>query len=366
MNILIDAHVFDEVHQGSRTYLKGVYSEMIPLLPDAHFFFAAYNPENLKVEFGEHRNVTYIQLKKKRFLRLLLEFPSIIRKHRIDYAHFTYVSPPIKNCKHIVSTHDILFRDFKDLFPLKYRVVKTFLFYVSAKRADILLTLSEFSRQRISKHFNIPSKEITITPCAVSNEFFAASSSDVTATKQKHGLDKYILYVSRIEPRKNHIILLRAFAQLRLWERGYKLVFVGKKDFLFHNIDEFIDMGPPGLKENTMHLLNVETKELAALYKGAALFVFPSLAEGFGIPPIEAILAGVPTLCSNKTSMSDFVFLGDDLFDPYNQQELEEKMLSKLSKPYDPAKAEKLKQMVNERYSWKGSAETIASLVSPG
>ena len=93
------------------------------------------------------------------------------------------------------------------------------------------------------------------------------------------------------------------------------------------------------------------------------MFVFPSLAEGFGIPPIEAILAGVPTLCSNRTSMSEFVFMGEDLFDPYNIDELQNKMLNKLSKSHDLKRAEELKQLVNAMYSWKGSAKKLASIV---
>lgn len=362
MNLLIDAHVFDEIHQGTRTYIKGLYGELIARMPTTSFFFAAYDIDNLRSEIGNHPNVYFVKLKNKKFLRLLWEIPLIIRRYKIDYAHFQYISPPIRNCKHIVTTHDILFKDFKNLFPLKYRVIKNCLFWISAKRADILLTVSEYSRKSIAKHYKIPMEKIGLTLNGVSKEFLTTElSDDFSVIKARYKIDKYILYVSRIEPRKNHLFLLKAFQELRLWERNYKLIFIGKKDFSYHELVNYIDHSPEELRKSTLFLQNVGIGELRVFYEHANLFVYPSLAEGFGIPPIEAISVGTTTLCSNTTAMSAFTFLGNDLFDPYNIVELKDKILNRLLNPSDSDKVARLMREAKEKYSWSESSKNFIS-----
>ena len=110
MNVLVDMHVFDDKHQGTRTYLRGLYLELIYIAKNWRFFLAANNIENLKNEFGDHHNVTYIPLKRhNKFYRLLIELPLIIKKYEIDCSHFQYITPLFKKGKYIVTTHDILF-----------------------------------------------------------------------------------------------------------------------------------------------------------------------------------------------------------------------------------------------------------------
>lgn len=364
MNILVDAHVFDETHQGSRTYLKGLYSEIVKLKPDTCFFFTAYNLDNIRNEIEELPNVFFIQLKQTKFLRLFIEFPYLIWKHKIDYAHFQYISPPIKNCKHIVTTHDILFKDFKHLFPLKYRILNDLLFRVSAKRADILLTVSKYSQKQIAFHYKIPIEQIGITPNGISNEFLedviVGNRNEISA---KYNLQNFILYVSRIEPRKNHLLLLKAFSELKLWERNFKLVLIGKKDFSYEELDQFLENCSDECRHSTLLLQNINSSELLRFYRNANLFIYPSLAEGFGIPPIEAISTRTSTLCSNATAMSDFIFLEEDLFDPTNLEELKLKITGKLSHPIDISRIEYLKRVVSEKYSWTESAKKFISLL---
>jgi glycosyltransferase involved in cell wall biosynthesis len=344
--------------------LKGLYCELVKLLPETTFFFAAYNAESIRTEIGEYPNVHFVQLKRGKYLRLLIELPLLIRKHKIDYAHFQYISPPLKNCKTIVTVHDILFKDFKNLFPLKYRLINNFLFRLSAKRANVLLTVSEYSRQRIALHYKIRVNKIGITPNGISKDFFgAADSARKIDVKQKYNLDQYILYVSRIEPRKNHLLLLRAFSELRLWEKNYKLVCIGKKDFSYHDIDLFLDTCSNECRRSILLLQDISDSELQAFYTNANLFVYPSIAEGFGIPPIEAVAQGTATLCSNSTAMSDFTFLGDDLFDPTNLDELKTKILDKLSKPTDLNRILTLKQTVAEKYSWQRSGRSFIAFL---
>lgn len=327
MNILIDAHVFDDKYQGTRTYIKGLYSELIAIADKWNFFLVAYDIDNLKKEFGLHNNVTYVPLKSKnKFYRLLIGLPLIIKQYKIDYAHFQYICPPIKKCKFIITTHDILFeqKELKVFFPYKYRVINSTLFKLSAKKADLLLTVSQYSRAQISKLYNIDINTIYITPNAV------VKLEDENNIDNLHLPDKYILYVSRVEPRKNHLILLKSFVELNLAKRGFKLVFIGNKDIPYPELERYLINEAEEINDSVMWLHSISNKSLEAYYKNAELFVFPSFAEGFGIPPLEAMARRCKILCSKSTAMADFALPDSLVFDPNNIEELKQKMMSQL------------------------------------
>ena len=163
MRLLVDAHVFDGKFQGTRTYLEGLYSRMVNH-GDIEFYFAAYDIHKLKKVFGKARNVHYVKLPYCGSIkRLLFVYPRIIEEYKIDYAHFQYITPLYKKCKEIVTMHDLLFLDYPQYFPSWYRLSKKLLFKASAKRADVLLTVSDYSKDAIVRHFPIEKNRIHIT-----------------------------------------------------------------------------------------------------------------------------------------------------------------------------------------------------------
>ena len=361
MKLFVDAHIFDDSYQGIRTYIQGLYSELISLAPDIDFYFGAYDVCRLAEVFGHASNVHYIPFKSlNKFYRLSIDIPHIIQKYKIDIAHYQYISPLYKCCKEIVTIHDVLFLDYPDYFPLGYRLKNNFLFSRSAKRADLLLTVSDYSKGAIARHFKIPYSNIAITPNGVSS-FFANKVEKLIDIKKRYNLDKYILCVGRIEPRKNHIFLTKAFEELHLWEKGYDLVLIGKKEKFENSFDRYLNGLSQNVTDHIKIIEQVDNDELKVFYKEASLFVFPSLAEGFGIPPIEAVLSGTPCLCSNATAMQDFSFLGRRLFDPKNINELKEKILYELSlkdKGYG-AEVEQIERL----YNWRNIAQSFQQLI---
>lgn len=353
MKLLVDAHVFDGKYQGTRTYIEGIYTNMLRH-KDIDFFFAAHNIDNLRGIFGEAKNVHYVRLHStNNIVRLAVEYPLIITRLGVDYAHFQYISPLIKTCKEIVTIHDLLFLDYPEYFPRSYRVKNEILFKLSAKRADLLLTVSKYSKDEIIRHFNICEDKIHITPNGVLPQNMGKALPDI---KKKFGLYRYILTVSRIEPRKNHQMLLQAYVELKLYEQNVKLVMVGVKDLANKDFNDYYEALPPRIKSSIL-IIHVSYSELVALYKEADLFVFPSLAEGFGIPPIEAVAFGCTTLCSNKTAMADFAFLGDKLFDPYDISELKNKIHFYLSHKNENIKEEQ--KIISQRYDWILTADRL-------
>ena len=362
IKIFVDCHKFDEDYQGITSYIKGLYNELSKD-ENFHFYFASSNSNSLKKVFGEASNITYLDyFSNNKWIRLLIDIPLKILKYKIDFAHFQYIVPPIKNCKYIVSTHDVLFLDYPEYFPKINALKNKWLYYLSAKKSDIVLTGSQFSKEKIQKHFNI--NNVYVTVYGVEPIFFEKYNKDQLQQEVylKYQFDKYIIYTSRHEPRKNHYRLLKAFIELKLY-LNYHLVLIGDVTFNDKNFDKLLSISNEEIKNKVVFLNKVDFKSMILLLRAATLSVYPSIAEGFGLPPLESVAAEVPTLCSNKTSMVEFTFFGDDFIDPLNQEDINTKILSKLSKN-DSERQNDLSNFVANKYNWSASAKSFLEILN--
>lgn len=356
IKLFVDAHVFDDSFQGTTTYLKGLY---VALVKNENFeiTLAAHNIENLKLIFTDQRFI-FIQLQThSKYKRLAFEIPKLLKKNTFDFAHFQYITPlvKVKGCRYINTIHDLLFLDFPQYFPFSYRFTKRYLFKFSANKSDIICTVSDYSKQALVKHFRVPPHKIVITPNAIE-----VYKEDFINPKEKfNDLDKYILFVSRIEPRKNHYLMLHTFVEMELYKKGYKMVFIGRiNDVKTEKYFSYYNNLPDEIKKSVLHIENVSYKELYSLYKYAELFVYPSLAEGFGIPPLEAAMLDCKVICSNQTAMSDFDFFGKYLFNPNNENELKLKIEDALKDEHYPFS--NIKKEIEEKYKWNIISEQFS------
>lgn len=358
LKIFIDCHVFDGSFQGTTTYLKGMYLEMIKD-KSMHYFFAANSLEKIKAVFGEQENVHYLKYRShNKIYRLLIDIPSLIKQNKIDFAHFQYIVPPIKNCKYINTIHDVLFLDYPEYFPKSYQIKNKFLFKWSAKKSDINLTVSEFSRQKIQQHFKI--QNIQITPNAVDPVYYESYDKDLCKKeiKEKYHLKKYWLYISRWEPRKNHDTLLKVFVENKFYKE-FSMVFIGDKSIENEVYNEYYSKLSNEVKLKILTLNKVDFQELLLLLRGSDLSVYPSYAEGFGIPPLESVACKIPTACSNSTSMRDFTFLNENQFNPYDKENMFEIIKKTLTENFDLSKTETLKT----HYNWELSAGIVLKAI---
>lgn len=359
VKIFVDCHVFDGNFQGTTTYIKGIYSELIQD-KKFHFFLGADNSSFLKTIFGTHENVTYVQYNStNKFFRLLFDIPKIIKENKIDYAHFQYVVPPFKKCRYIVTIHDVLFLDFQESFPMGYRLKNKLLFKISAKCSEVVLTVSEYSKKQIQKHFNV--KNVVVTPNAVDPIFFESYEKEKVKeeVKEKFKTKNYFLFVSRWEPRKNHLKLLKAYVEEKRY-KNHNLVFVGDKAIEDKSYNVYYQSLPEEITKTIFTFNKVSFQDLVLLVRGADLSIYPSIAEGFGIPPLESLAANVPTICSNTTAMSDFQFFGDCLFNPQDIEDLKAKIEIGLKDTKIPQKRE----VMAAQFSWKHAAEEFKKAIS--
>lgn len=353
IKIFVDCHVFDKGFQGTRSYIQGLYLELIKEKGKI-FYFAATDIENLRSVFGLQDNIIYLKYRSKNpFFRLLFEIPFLINKNKINFAHFQYRVPPLKLCKYIVTIHDVLFEDFPEDFPILNRLQSFITYKFSGKISDIVFTVSNYSKTQILNHLKI--KKVVVMPNGVDNTFFEKYDKikyqEIIFTE--YNISDYLIFVSRWEPRKNHHLLIESFAKLKLYENHF-LVFIGDDTFKNKEYDKIYTNLNNEIKQRIIILKKLSFEKMLTLLRGASFAIYPSKAEGFGIPILESIAAKVPTIASNTTAMSDFEFMEQYSFDPVDKDDFNKK-LKMVIKQKDENIDKKI-SIIKERYNWQLSA----------
>ncbi len=364
-NVFIDCYVFEGEFQGTRTFIKEVYTKLFYLeslkvsYQRNRYYLVCYESENLKDEFINYDFLVFIKPKfKNRIIRLLFEYPIIILKNKINLAHFQYIVPPIKFCKYVNTIHDILFCDNPSFFPLKYRIKNYILFYISFLLSDVITSVSRNSVESIERNFK-SKKVVYLTPNGVNENYFKYSSI-VTSEEFlfANNLRNYLLFVSRFEPRKNHLNLLMAYVE-GLHYHDYDLVYIGSKtldcsDFYdyFNSLDEEVKSHVRILHDGVTNSLLME------YYFHCSSFIYPSLLEGFGIPPLEASAMGKHVICSNTTAMEDFSFYSETHIFP---------SIDNLSHQIANINREannlsEIKNIISQKYSWHHTASIFIEI----
>lgn len=362
--IFVDGRVFDTEYQGTRTYIQNIYN-IIDKLGDFEIFIASLNPENAASFFSGSQNTKFISYNSNsKIHRALIDTPSLARKYKIDIAHFQYVISPLKEIPQIVTIHDLLFKDFPDEFSLSYKLIKNTLFYFSAKKSAIVTTVSEYSKLAINRHFNIPLDNIHVVPNGVGNFYFKPYEKKEAQAEvyQKLGIKNYLLYVSRIEPRKNQVDLLKAYLDLELYKHGKSLVFIGKCSIPVVDLNTIMNGLPEDIKKHIYFLENIPDNDLRLIYQAADLFIYPSKAEGFGIPPLEAGALMIPTICSNSTAMAEFSFFGANHIAP-ELPLLKEAIILNAESSLTPESLRDISTYIKNNYSWETAAEKLNQLI---
>ena len=365
IKLFLDAHVFDGEFQGSRTFVKELYNILLKK-EDLELYIGAYDINNLKKYFPEAKNVFFIKFKNQSStLRLLFDIPQAIKKYKVQYAHFQYIVPLVKNCKFIVTTHDVLFNEYPEEFSFWYRISKNFLYRIAAKKADILTTGSEYSNRSIQKYLHIPKKKINVISLGINTIYFEPYSSAEAKhfIKKKYNFEKYILFVSRREPRKNHLLLLKAYQDLKLHEKGYHLVFIGHESTSTPAFDILYNSLPENMLPFIVFFDKIEDEELLMFYRASAVFVYPSKAEGFGFPPLEAGALKIPVLCSNSSALSDFSFFGKNHINPADYDSFKKMLSDVLMNQPDDNFLTAVAETIQQNYCWQKTADQFYQLL---
>jgi glycosyltransferase involved in cell wall biosynthesis len=296
----------------------------------------------------------------ERFDHLIL--PTALEEDRIDLYHNpTFAVPIVRTGARTVATvHDAVFRRHPTLVEPRLRNYLDQATRRSSLHADHLITVSEFSRVEICGLYAISEERITAIPNGVHlpepEDHRVNGAAAALSTK---GLDSgmYVLYVGSVEPKKNIDVLLLAFKAVsdRQESRCLRLAIAGSRGAAGYPLEERIS--ELGLRERVVILGHVPEEALEALYRHALVFVYPSLYEGFGFPPLEAMARGIPTIVSDASSLPEVV--GEDALrvDPRDPELFAQAILGLLS---DSTLRDQLSRRGRERagkFTWRRSAE---------
>jgi len=358
MRIGIDFHVLHSDWQGSgiRRYIEGLYRAVLAQPSKHDWIFLVDDPTRVPQDWPG-RPQWYPFGTASRLARLGWQTNRVLKEANIDAYHMQFVAPLRKTCMEVQSLHDLLFLSHPEHFPKSAKYTLAPLIKRSALRADLILTISEYSKNEIIQRYKIPPERICLTPCAIDRVMFNNHDSRASREIVKHTyqLEDYILSVGRIEPRKNHNALIESYAYLKAMGKELpKMVLVGGKDFGYETLAASVKA--KGLDKDVVFLHSISDGMLPHLYRAALVMAYPSFAEGFGIPPLEAMACGCPVITSGTTALEEVVGDAGWLIDPNQWPTLAQALQEAIQDP--SARRAKTAQGLDRasRFTWEASA----------
>jgi glycosyltransferase involved in cell wall biosynthesis len=285
--------------------------------------------------------------------------PHYSRKYKLDsviFQNFNGLWP--SNITRICYLYDVLFLDFPEYFTMLELVYFKFMTFL-ARRANRIITISQSEKDRIIKHHIGTPENIMVNHLGVNENFKpleAYDQVDIDKLNAKYNLpNSYLLYVGRLNVRKNILNLVKSLPLLE--NKTIKLIIVGKPESADHELSNFISVNH--LDERILFTGFVPESDLYFLYARSTLFCFPSFAEGFGLPPLEAIQCGIPVIVSSTTSLPEVCGEAGTYVDPRSPLDIAEKINKLLADDelYSQKKQEGLRHI--KRFSWSISAAQI-------
>lgn len=333
MRIGIDARFYGPVGKGLGRYTQKLIEKLERI-----------DPENEYCVFLRKENFDHYQPNNPRFGKVLADyrwysfseqlfFPRLLWRHDLDLVHFPHFNVPLLyRRKFIVTIHDLILVHFptvkgSTLNPLFYWL--KFLVYKlvigsAIRRAEKIVAVSDFTRNDILDNYGSDlEKKIVVTYEACEDHCMLSPEKDAEILRRYGIMEQYLIYVGNAYPHKNLERLLTAFASLEERFPGLGLVLVGKEDYFYRRLKKMVS------DRKIKHVIfagYVPDYDLDVLKHNARAFVFPSLYEGFGLPPLEAMACGTPVISSDHPCMREILGGSAYYFDGKNEQSIIEAM----------------------------------------
>lgn len=290
---------------------------------------------------------------------------------QVDIYHGPdFVLPPLNGkLRRVVTVHDLAFLEHPEYAVPELTAYLTKVVPEAVASADVVAAVSQATGQTLIEHFKTPAEKITLIPNGIRPAFRRITDPLLLgATRHKYGLKHpLVLGVGTLEPRKNHLGLIKAFYKAQAGggkgkkqQRPAMLAIAGGPGWLYEETRQLV--AELKLEKKVRFLGRVSELELITLYSLADVFAFPSFFEGFGVPPLEAMACGTPVITSNTSSLPEVVGDAALLVDPKNTNELAQ-AITRLTE--DEQLREELRQKGYEQvkqYSWPNAARKMLSV----
>ncbi|MBS1790538.1 MAG: glycosyltransferase family 4 protein [Acidobacteria bacterium] len=369
MHIGIDAHAIGAQQGGNETYIRGLIRALAAI--DDRNRYTIYLAEvDAAAEWREtfvrrHPNFEVQLLPKPTPLVRVPVFLTYELRHRpVDVLHVQYTAPPFCPIPVVATIHDLAFEHLPETFTRRGSLQLKLTVRRTAQKAARIATVSEYSRQDLLRTYKLPPEKVAVTYNGVEPHFTPQTQfNEAVELKQQFGIDRdFLLAVGSLQPRKNLVRLIRAYTKLRAENESFspQLVIVGRKLWLAEEI--FAEIRRQRWAKDVILTGYVSDQDLPKLYRQATAFVYPSLFEGFGLPPVEAMACGTPVITSDVSSLPEVTGKAALLIDPQNQASIE---LALLQITRDQELREQLRELGIEqakKFTWQAAAEKTLRL----
>jgi len=372
MRIGIDARFYGPLGKGLGRYTQKLIKNLEEI-DDKNQYVVFLRKENWDEYVPENRNFQKVLADYRWYtLKEQIYMPKLIKSRRIDVMHFPHFNIPILYRGSFVATiHDLILIKYPTkkattldpiMYKFKYwgykRVINS-----AVKRAKKIITVSNYTKNELIDYFKIDKDKVSVTYEACNGVESGQLELPDSSFLPRHNIEKpYILYVGNAYPHKNLEGLISTFKDFNAdTDRKYQLVLVGKSDYFYERLKEYADK--KGLIENNdvVFFGYAAEKQLADLYRHASLYIFPSLFEGFGLPPLEAMSYGLPVASSSASCLPEILGDAAVYFNPKDKNNMMEVMKNVLG-------SRNLQEVLKEKgfnkikqYSWnKCARETLA------
>jgi glycosyltransferase involved in cell wall biosynthesis len=350
---------------GVGNYTARLLSALVAARPEWEYLLYSNRPlGNLEAELARVQQVRG-QLPMRRWMWMQTVLPMLVARTRPDLCHFTNaLAPVMQPTPFVLTIHDASLFLFSNYHPRARLMTIRAILPVIARQAAAVITVSEHARLDLMRVLGLPAGKVHVVQEAAPSSFRPVTDgARLAGLRQKYGLpESFILYVGTLEPRKNLGRLVRALKRVREEGLPHHLVMVGEVGWMMEGFAREIE--ELGLQD-VVHLTGfVPTEDLPGLFSLATLFAFPSLYEGFGLPPLEAMACGAPVLSSNNSSLAEVCGDAAYLIEPQDEDALVEGLRRLLR---DPELRAELSRRGLERarsFSWERAAEETAAIYS--
>jgi glycosyltransferase involved in cell wall biosynthesis len=285
----------------------------------------------------------------------------IFRANHVWHA-MEHLLIPLRGIPTVLTVHDLLFHRLPEHHKFLNRWYLNWTMPLYCRRADHIIAVSQTTRRDLIHLYHIPSDKVTVIYEAADPKFHPQSQDVVESVRARHDLpERFLFYVGTIEPRKNLTRLLHAWEPLYQAGEAPPLVIGGKRGWLADDFFAALEASP--CREAVMLTGYVPAADLPALYAAATAFTFPSVYEGFGLPPLEAMACGTPVACSNTPAIAEVVGDAALLFDPEDETAITEALRRVLNPKSTDLRADLRARGLRRasQFSWEQTArETLA------
>ncbi len=317
MHIAIDGRYIQDHFPGIGRYTYNLIQALAKAAPEDSFVLL-HNPQLVNTRYDLERleapNVEMVSVSIPTFsLTEQYRLPSLIRHLGLDLFHSPYyIKPYILPCPSVVTIYDLIPRLYPQYISPWARAIFEMAIRLAVATSRLVISVSQSAKEDLVRLLGVPPSKVRVTPLGVDTRFHPVNEKAILSLRQKYDLPEgYILYLGINKPHKNLVRLVEAFAKVKT---GRKLVLAGKEDPRYREVHEIVKQ--LSLQDRAVFLDQVPEDDLPALYSGAALFVFPSLYEGVGLPLLEAMACGVPMVCSSTSSLPEIVGRAAVMVDP--------------------------------------------------